>query len=607
MHCHANARLTPRGRATVFELVEAGMTITAACLAARVSRRFYYRWLPRWQAVRQDGLLDRSSRPRTSPQRLSLAQEALVVGVRRRLGWGADRIAALVGLPASTVHRVLRRHELVGRKRALVAIVRYEHADPGGLVHLDTKKLGRIVDGPGHRATGDRRDHRRGVGWEVLHVAIDDATRLVYAELLPDEKGRTTARFLVRALRWFRAQGVRVRRLLTDNGSPYRSRIFGRVARLLGIKHSRTRPYRPQTNGKCERWIRTVLSECLYLEVFGSSEDRRRALERFVAWYNEERPHLGIGGRTPRQRLSEKLWRKLLNATAANLYQADAVLIAGDLTGKAIVPIVRVNGHLEAEVLGARKVARDERELAALEREIADLGYYSVIATADEAARLAGRDERMMLFRRLMSERLEAWLRLAQERLAASPVPILLMPGNDDEFAIDPILDRPGWRTSNVDGRVVDLPGGLEIAALGWSSPTPWSTPREMNEEAFLDRISELLRPVRNLRRTVLMTHVPPYGSGLDTAPLLDSTLRPTVSAGDVLRGPVGSHGVRAAIERFQPILGAHGHIHESGGETRIGRTLAVNAGSEANHGVLRGYLVDIGPDGVERTLRVEG
>jgi transposase InsO family protein len=307
MHCHANARLTPRGRATVFELVEAGMTVTAACLAARVSRRFYYRWLPRWRAGRETGLVDRSSRPKTSPHRLSLAQEAPIVGVRRSLGWGPDRIGALLGLPASTVHRVLRRYELVGRRRDPVAVVRYEHHEPGGLVHLDTKKLGRIVGGPGHRATGDRRDHRRGVGWEVLHVAIDDATRLVYAELLPDEKAHTTARFLVRALRWFRSQGVRVQRLLTDNGSAYRSRVFGRVARRLSLKHSQTRPYRPQTNGKCERWIRTVLSECLYLEVFASSDERRLALERFVGYYNEVRPHLGIGGRTPRQRLSEKL------------------------------------------------------------------------------------------------------------------------------------------------------------------------------------------------------------------------------------------------------------------------------------------------------------
>jgi transposase InsO family protein len=307
MHCHANARLTPRGRATVFELVEAGMTVSAACLSLRVSRRFYYRWLPRWRAEGAAGLVDRSSRPRTSPQRLSVVQEAQVVALRRRLAWGPDRLAALVGLPASTVHRVLRRHCLVGVKRDAVPIVRYEHAEPGGLLHLDTKKLGRIAGGPGHRATGDRRNRHRGAGWEVLHVALDDATRLSYAELLPDEKGRTTARFLVRAVRWFREQGVPVRRLLSDNGSPYVSRVFRAAARRLGLRHTRTRPYRPQTNGKVERWIRTVLSECLYREAFASSEERRLALERFVRYYNEVRPHLGIGGRTPRQRLADKL------------------------------------------------------------------------------------------------------------------------------------------------------------------------------------------------------------------------------------------------------------------------------------------------------------
>lgn len=308
MHCHPNARRTPRGRAEVFEAVEAGMTVSAACLAFKVSRRFYYRWLPRWRANRDAGLHDRSSRPHRSPRRLSELQERRIAGLRAATGWGPDRIAAQLELTASTVHRVLRRLGLLERAPSAVQpAVRYEFAEPGGMLHLDTKKLGRIVDGPGHRVTGDRRDHKRGVGWEIVHVALDDATRLVYAELLPDEKGRTAARFLVRALRWFRARGVIVVRLLTDNGSAYRSRAFGRVARRLSIRHSRTRPYRPQTNGKVERWIRTVLSECLYLEVFASSHERRLALGRFVDYYNTRRPHLGIGGRTPEQRLSEKL------------------------------------------------------------------------------------------------------------------------------------------------------------------------------------------------------------------------------------------------------------------------------------------------------------
>jgi len=307
MHCHANARLTPRGRAEVFAAVEAGMTVTATCLAFRISRRTYYRWLPRWRALGTAGLVDRSSRPGRSPQRLSVAAERRIAGLREATGWGPDRIGALLGLSPSTCHRALGRLGYLERVRAVEPVVRYEIATAGGLLHLDTKRLGRIGLGPGHRATGDRKSRNRGIGWEVLHVAIDDASRLTYAELLPDEKGRTTVRFLVRALRWFRARGVTVVRLLTDNGAAYRSRVFGRARRWLGLRHSRTRPYRPQTNGKAERWIRTVLSECLYVEVFHSADERRLALDRFIGYYNAERPHLGIGGRTPRQRLAELL------------------------------------------------------------------------------------------------------------------------------------------------------------------------------------------------------------------------------------------------------------------------------------------------------------
>jgi transposase InsO family protein len=281
------------------------MTVSAACLAFRISRQTYYRWLPRWRAAGEAGLVDRSSRPRRSPQRVSLATERQVAALREATGFGPDRIGALLGLPASTCHRVLDRLGYLERIRVVEPVVRYEIAEPGGLLHLDTKKLGRIGNGPGHRATGDRARRNRGIGWEVLHVAIDAATRLVYAELLADEKGRTAARFLVRAVRWFRAHGITVVRLLSDNGTPYRSRLLGRARCWLGLRHSRTRPYRPQTNGKAERWIRTVLSECLYVEVFHTTGERRLALERFIDYYNGRRPHLGIGGRTPRQRLTE--------------------------------------------------------------------------------------------------------------------------------------------------------------------------------------------------------------------------------------------------------------------------------------------------------------
>jgi len=270
------------------------------------------------------------------------------------------------------------------------------------------------------------------------------------------------------------------------------------------------------------------------------------------------------------------------------------------LTGKAIVPIDARGDRYEAELFGVHRTARGDEELAQLERDIADVGYYSFVRTDDEV----DRDE---LLHRLMNERIEAWMRLATERLADSDVPLYLIPGNDDDFAIDEILDSDEFTPVNVDGKVVDMPGGLQLLSYGWSNPTPWHTPREVPEEELYRRLDELAEQVRDPRRAVFMIHVPPHDSGLDTAPILDENLRPTVSAGDVLRGPVGPTAVRRLIEERQPLLSIHGHIHESGGERKIGTTVAVNPGSEANHGILRGYLVDIGEGGIELVQRVEG
>jgi uncharacterized protein len=305
---------------------------------------------------------------------------------------------------------------------------------------------------------------------------------------------------------------------------------------------------------------------------------------------------------------AEKAWRKFVNAIKLNVYKADVALLAGDLTGKAIVPIIERDGRFHAELFGVQRTARNADELATLERDIADVGYYSFVAEPDQAERLVGdAAERDALLHRLMNERVAAWMELATERLVDSPVPLFLIPGNDDDFGIDPILNRDDVRPVNVDGKVAELPGGLELMAYGWSNETPWNTPREVPEEELFARLDGLARQVRDPRRAVFMIHVPPYDSGLDTAPILDANLRPTVSAGDVLRGPVGSTAVRRTIETHQPLLGVHGHIHESGGERRIGQTVCINPGSEANHGILRGYLVDVGDAGIERVLRVEG
>jgi Icc-related predicted phosphoesterase len=293
----------------------------------------------------------------------------------------------------------------------------------------------------------------------------------------------------------------------------------------------------------------------------------------------------------------------------ANVYKADAAVIAGDLTGKALIAVVRSGGGdvWTADLLGQRHVARTEQELLDLERAIADVGYYAVRVSEEERAAMESNPDLVKhAFDEQIKRRVREWMDLAAERLDGSPVPVYLMPGNDDDYEIDEILAQSAY-CKNVNEQVVDLTPWHQLASIGFSSPTPWSTPREMPEEEFLDRISDLMGAARDVRKTVIMAHVPPYDSGLDTAPLLSPSLRPTVSAGDVLRGPVGSTGVRKAIEKFQPILGVHGHIHESGGERRIGKTVCVNAGSEANHGVLRGYLIDVSAEGVERTLRVEG
>jgi uncharacterized protein len=305
---------------------------------------------------------------------------------------------------------------------------------------------------------------------------------------------------------------------------------------------------------------------------------------------------------------SDPAWRKLLNAIRLNVYQADAVLYAGDLTGKAMVPVVEVGGdRYEAMLLGQRRVARTEEELAALERDVASLGYYAFRTTRDEVDALGGDKTRLdALFSREIRARVRQWLDLAAERLDGAGVPLVLIPGNDDPYDIDESLATSQYCT-NADGAIIDIPGDMQVIGLGKSSPTPWHTPREVSEDAFREEIYSLADQARDPRKTIFLIHCPPYGSGLDTAPVLDQNLRLQASAGDLMRGPVGSTGVLEAVQRVRPLLSVHGHIHESGGEKKIGPTLCVNPGSEAGSGIVRGYLIDVGADGVERSFRVEG
>lgn len=304
MNVHKNAKLTPAGRAELVKRVLfEKQSVREVSRAMGVSDRTVRKWVKRYQAAGESGLIDRSSRPDRSPRQLPRKLVVRIERLRRRRYTGL-RIAEELELALSTVSLWLRRLGL-GRLRALEPrpeVIRYEKKRPGELLHLDTKKLGRI-QGIGHRIHGDRRKRARGVGWEVLHVCIDDASRVSYAEVLPDEREETAAAFVERAIAWFQGHDVLVQRVMTDNGSCYVSKRFARTLAHLGVRHVRTRPYRPQTNGKAERFIQTAKREWAYARSYRSSAARTSMLTGFLDRYNCRRPHRGIGNTTPLSRL----------------------------------------------------------------------------------------------------------------------------------------------------------------------------------------------------------------------------------------------------------------------------------------------------------------
>lgn len=305
MNIHKNARLTPRSREQLVERVRSGEHPERVAAGLGISVRTVYKWLRRWRLEGSRGLRDRSSRPHRSPRRLRRQRERHVLRLREKR-WTAARISDFSGVPLSTVGAVLRRNG-VGRLEELEPpepVVRYEWNRPGEMVHLDIKKLARI-ERVGHRIHGDRQRQKEGAGWEFLHVCIDDASRVGYAEVLPDEKGRTCADFLLRAAQWFGSYGVGFERVMSDNGCGYVSKAFRRALQQLGAKHIRTRPYTPKTNGKAERFIQTCKREWAYAQPYSHSRRRTAALRRFLNYYNCHRPHWGIGRQTPRLRLTE--------------------------------------------------------------------------------------------------------------------------------------------------------------------------------------------------------------------------------------------------------------------------------------------------------------
>jgi transposase InsO family protein len=275
-----------------------GWTVKAAAEAAGCSERTAYRWLARYDAGVP--LVDRSSAPRSVPGRTPAEIEELIERLRR-LRWTSTRIAGELAMPVSTVGAVLRRIGLhrLSRLDPPEPPNRYCRRHPGELIHIDVKKLGRFTK-PGHRVTGTRTGTRsRGAGWDAVHVAVDDTTRLAYVEVLPDEKAVTSVGFLERAVAWFAERGVTVERVMTDNGSPYRSTAWERWCADHDIRHLRTRPYRPRTNGKAERFIQTMLRDWAYAAVYRNSDHRTATLPTFLDWYNNRRPHGSLGKRTP--------------------------------------------------------------------------------------------------------------------------------------------------------------------------------------------------------------------------------------------------------------------------------------------------------------------
>jgi transposase InsO family protein len=303
---HRNARTCPRSRRLLAGrvLVE-GWSLAAAAEAAGVSERTAWKWVDRFRREGEAGLEDRSSAPRSVPGRTAPAREQLVV-LLRELRFTSPEIAETLGMPVSTVGAVLTRYGLgkLPRLQPDEPTNGYERPRPGELVHIDVKKLGKIAR-PGHRVHGDRRTRTRGIGWEFVHVAVDDATRLAYVEVLADEKAATAAGFLRRAIAFFARYGIRVERVLTDNGACYRALVHALACRALGIRHLRTRPYRPRTNGKAERFIRTLINGWAYGAVYRTSNERTAALAGWLDWYNRLRPHRALGRKPPLTRLAE--------------------------------------------------------------------------------------------------------------------------------------------------------------------------------------------------------------------------------------------------------------------------------------------------------------
>jgi transposase InsO family protein len=310
MKVHANAPLGPKGRLTmVLRVLEHGWSLAEAAAAAGVSERTCSKWVRRYRNEGELGLLDRSSAPGSIPHRTPDELVEVIVSLRRLRMTGAE-IAFCLAMALSTVSAVLLRVGLgkLSRLEPPEPPNRYERRHPGELIHIDVKKLGRIHRGAGHRMLGrgpGRHGGKGRSGWEFVHVCVDDATRLAYVEVLPDEQATTASGFLKRAVAFYRRHGIDVERVMTDNGSAYRSAVHALACRAMGLRHLRTRPYRPRTNGKAERFIRTLLAGWAYGAIYATSAERTAALDGWLWTYNHRRPHGALSHKPPIARLRE--------------------------------------------------------------------------------------------------------------------------------------------------------------------------------------------------------------------------------------------------------------------------------------------------------------
>ncbi len=307
MDSHKNARLTPKGReAMVRAVIEAGLSKAAAARKYNTTSKTVAKWLERFRADGIKGLRDRSSRPHSSPDQIPPTTCA-AVEVLRRQRYTAKQIAAELGISPASVSRILRRLDLskLSALEPAEPVRRYERQRPGELIHIDIKKLGKF-NHIGHRITGDRtgQSNHRGIGWEYVHVCIDDHSRIAFAKIMPDEKKQSAAAFLKAALAYYKCLGITVERVMTDNGSCYKSHAFRKACQRLRLRHIRTKPYTPKTNGKAERFIQTSLREWAYAQAYENSRQRKQHLPTWLHRYNWHRPHVALDDKTPISRLT---------------------------------------------------------------------------------------------------------------------------------------------------------------------------------------------------------------------------------------------------------------------------------------------------------------